>query len=180
MSNKIEKGEKDSKTEQDAQHSHMRPGESVETEKVPTQQADRGVIEHMRPGEGADKQQWKEGEPLPNADKAEIGTKFEKYSMDPNNENAQDKWPAFEQVGYDVHSEAGRKAGAQDVTDQLRKELPTAPATEGKESAYGTRYEVRSHLQGPNGKEGTLATVWQTDKGSENPRMITNWLEVHS
>lgn len=181
MSNKIEKSEKDSKTEQDAQHSHMRPGESVETEKAAEQQADRGVIEHMRPGEGTDGQQWKEGEPLPNADKAEVGTKFETYSMDPTNERAKNKWKAFEQVGYDVHSEAGRKAGAQDVTDQLHKELPTAPATKDRasESIYGQRLIVRSKLEGPNGKDGTLVTFWQYDIGSENPRMITNRLEVH-
>lgn len=33
-------------------------------------------------------------------------------------------------------------------------------------------------VTGPNGKSGKLVTIWQIDRGTSVPRMITNWLEV--
>ena len=62
---------------------------------------------------------------------------------------------------------------------QLPQQLLKTPATEGNVSLYGSRYEVRTRLRGPNGVEGTLVTVWQIDIGSDAPPLITNWLEVH-
>jgi hypothetical protein len=123
---------------------------------------------------------WKSGDPLPQADKAEINqSKFERYSMDPANENNNGKWKAFESLGFNVRSESGRKVAAQDVVAQLREKLPNSSATEGKTSPYGLRFVVRSELRGPNGKEGTLVSVWQVERGSKTPRIITNWLEVY-
>lgn len=125
---------------------------------------------------------WKPGNPLPNARKAKLHpAKFEKYSMHPAHptQATQPKWKAWEQVGYDVTSEAGRRAAAQEVISQLRKSLPHAPATLGKVTPHGLRLDVRIKIRGPNGKEGTLFTAWQQDKGSKVFRLITNWLEVH-
>jgi hypothetical protein len=59
-----------------------------------------------------------------------------------------------------------------------RSSSPPRPATAGKASDYGQRFEVRIPITGPKGN-GTLVTVWQIDKGSDAPRLITNWLEVH-
>lgn len=62
-------------------------------------------------------QNWNPGNPLPNAEDAEIDIrKFEQYSMDPNNPRNKGKWTAFAAIGYDVQSLNGRHAGAQDVT----------------------------------------------------------------
>jgi hypothetical protein len=44
---------------------------------------------------------------------------------------------------------------------------------------FGRRFEVDIPITGPNGRSGTLLTVWQFDKGSTTPRMITNLLKVH-
>jgi hypothetical protein len=96
--------------------------------------------------------------------------------MDPNNINAGGKYEAFQQIGYDVSTEAGRHASAADVMEQLRAQLENTPATMGKDTGFGQRYEVRVLIRGPSG-EGTLVTVWQVEGGI--PRLITNWLEVH-
>ena len=118
--------------------------------------------------------------PLSNEDKAQIDpAKFEKYSMDPNNPQNKGKWEAFQKLGYDVENEEGRAEATQDVMTQLREELPNYPAVLEKVTGYGPRFRVDIPIRGPNGSEGTLATIWQYDSGSTSPRMITNWLEVH-
>ncbi len=126
--------------------------------------------------------------PLNNGDEAQIDpAKFERYSMDPdnpNNRNKEDdpatgKWVAFVDLGYDVYTPEGRAAGAQDLMNQVRNELPDEPATFEKMTSHGPRYRVEIPVTGPNGKTGTLVTVWQYDDGSTEPRMITNWLKSH-
>ncbi len=120
---------------------------------------------------------WKKGEPLPRSSKAVIDrAKFEKYSMDPNNKGNGGKAIAFKKIGYDVETEAGRHVGTTNVVDQLESQLATTPAKKGKSTGFGDRFEVRVHIKGPSG-EGTLVTVWQIEGG--DPRLITNWLEVH-
>ncbi|MGZ7031954.1 MAG: eCIS core domain-containing protein [Thermoanaerobaculia bacterium] len=122
---------------------------------------------------------WKTGDPLPNASAAVIDmAKFTSYSMDPGNKGNQGKAVAFKQIGYPVDDEKGRQTAATEVVSQLRGALAKTPATSGKASDYGQRFEVRVPITGPKGA-GTLVTAWQVDKGGEVPRLITNWLEVH-
>jgi hypothetical protein len=131
---------------------------------------------------GADQAQtaashWKESDPLPHSDNAIIDkAKFEKYSMDPSNKGNGGKASAFKQIGYDIETEAGRQAGASDVVTQLKNQLKSTAAIKGKETGFGQRFEVRVQVKGPSG-QGTLVTVWQLERGE--PRLITNWLEVH-
>jgi len=109
----------------------------------------------------------------------EIDTrKFVEYSMNPNHPDNQGKWMAFATLGYDVQSIQGRNAAAQDVIAQLRQGFTTAPSTPGKTTTWGSRFEVRIRIKGLNAKEGTLVTNWQIDRGSNIPKLITNWLEV--
>jgi len=85
-------------------------------------------------------QNWNPGNPLPKAEDAQIDIrKFEQYSMDPNNLKNGGKWTAFAAIGYDVQSLEGRRAGAQDVINQLRAKLTNAPATTSEASIYGDR-----------------------------------------
>ena len=124
-------------------------------------------------------QDWNLGEPLPKAQDAEIDPrKFEEYSINPNNSGNQGKWMAFSAIGYDVQTTEGRNAAAYDVIKQLRSELANTPAIPGHTSIYGLRFQVRVRIRGLNGREGTLVTNWQIDRGKEIPRLITNWLEV--
>jgi RHS repeat-associated protein len=123
---------------------------------------------------------WKPGDPLPNAEYAQVDpAKFRDYSMNPNNPGNDGKWEAFESLGYDVSTDTGRARGAQDVIRQLFSQIRSAPASMGKVSTYGPRLEVDMFLRGPNGKMGTLKTSWQYDSGGDIPRLITNWLAVH-
>lgn len=117
---------------------------------------------------------------LPNSKKAEIDVeKFFHYSMDPSNIGNQNKWMAFQKIGYQVHAADSRWEAAQDVISQLKESLAEAPAIPGKNTQYGQRYKVFTSIIGPNGDTGTLITIWQIDKGNATPRLITNWLEVH-
>ena len=118
--------------------------------------------------------------PLKNAEQAQMDrAKFYKYSMDPNNPKSQGKWKAFEDVGYNVHTLEGRSKGAQDVMAQIEDQLPQSSAKFSGDSLFGTRYQVNIQITGPNGRTGTLVTTWQYDVGSDVPRLITNWLQVH-
>lgn len=115
---------------------------------------------------------------LPGAERAMIDRrKFTHYSMDPTADNA-GKWKAWPQVGYDIDKR--RDEAADDVRGQLRKQLPGAPIMDSEKSDYGPRYTTESPIDGPNGRRGTLVSIWQFDKGSDAPRMLTNWLEVHT
>jgi ketosteroid isomerase-like protein len=114
---------------------------------------------------------------LPNAAAAKIPeAKFLRYSMDPSANN-NGKWRAWRDLGYDI--EENRPAAADDVTQQLRDRLPTSPAEHPQQTAYGLRLTTGTEIRGPNGRRGTLRCVWQYDLGSDEPRLITNWLEVH-
>jgi len=123
---------------------------------------------------------WNSGEPLPNAQNVEIDPrKFEEYSMNPDNPANQEKWMAFEAVGYAVWDSSSRSLAARDVIRQLKQQLASTPASQGRNSIYGLRFEVQIAIQGPNGRQGSLQTVWQIDNGVEVPKLITNWLEVY-
>lgn len=118
--------------------------------------------------------------PLPNFAEAEIEPdKFYRYSMNPANIGSQNKWMAFAAIGYNVHHAESRWNAAQNVIQQLQASLPGAPATPGRSAQYGQRYQVCTQITGPNGKTGTLVTIWQIDRGKNEPRLITNWLEAH-
>jgi hypothetical protein len=132
------------------------------------------------PSPSVDHATWRTSDPLPQAPRALIDpAKFTHYAMDPNHPRNGGKWKAFEALGYDVRSEAGRQRAAQDVINQLRKQLVTTAATENKTTQYGRRFQVRAPIIGLNGEEGTLVTIWQFDVGSDVPRLVTHWLEVH-
>jgi hypothetical protein len=99
--------------------------------------------------------------------------------MDPGNPNNGGKWKAWLQLGYDVDDLTNRTAASDDVIRQVREQLESLPAQAGKETGFGRRFEVSVPITGPNGRTGTLFTVWQFDQGSTTPRMITNLLKVH-
>jgi hypothetical protein len=123
---------------------------------------------------------WNPGDPLPNAENAEIDRrKFAEYSMNPDNPNNQDKWLAFAALGYDVRTASSREFAAQSIIEPLRPAILTAPATPGKISPHGLRFKVSIAIQGLNQRRGLLVTVWQIDQNRDVPRLVTNWLEVY-
>ncbi len=122
----------------------------------------------------------KDSKTLPEYQDADIpSAKFEKFSLNPKHPKNEDKWKGFDALGYDVTTTEGRQKGAEDIISQLKAKLPDASAIEGHPTPYGTKFEVRIEIVGPNGKHGTLVTVWQIDIGQTAPKLITNWVEVH-
>jgi hypothetical protein len=124
-----------------------------------------------------------QGEDLPRLPDVELAAipdeKFTRYSMDPSNPNNGGKWAAWEKLGYDVHTQVGRAAAARDVVKQLRDQLPRTTATWNDETRWGARYNTATEIVGPDGTAGTLVAVWQLDRGTDPPRMITNWVKFH-
>ncbi len=120
--------------------------------------------------------EWKEGDPLPNADQALIDERrFMEYVLNPEHPGHahKNKWMAFEEIGYDVHTPDGRRKATEDITRQLVRQLNGAIAVPARTSDYGPRFEVEMPIAGPNGKWLTLRTIWQYDQGSIVPRLIT-------
>lgn len=97
--------------------------------------------------------------------------------MDPAANNG-GKWHAWVQLGYDMEDD--RDQAADDVTRQLRAQLPGAVPYEQTSVKYGRRCRTDVTVTGPNGRSGTLVCVWQYDHGSTKPRMLTHWVEVHA
>jgi hypothetical protein len=127
----------------------------------------------------ANVENWKPGDPLPNADTAQIDpAKFEKYSMNPTHPHNDGKWIAWDKLGYDVQSVAGRQSATADVMQQIRPQLTNAPASPGNISKFGTCYKMDLKIQGPNGRTAMLDTTWQVDHGVTAPKLTTNWAKI--
>ncbi len=51
--------------------------------------------------------------------------------------------------------------------------------SKAKETGFGPRYEVEGEVTAPDGRRPRVRTVWQVDKGTVAPRLITAYpLEV--
>jgi hypothetical protein len=46
-------------------------------------------------------------------------------------------------------------------------------ANAGKNSEFGTKYEVRASIIGPAGREAVIKTVWIVEAGDDRPRFVT-------
>ena len=100
--------------------------------------------------------------------------------MKPDNPQNQGKWMGFAMLGYPVETPEGREIAAKNVIKQLRNALPYVSALKGKNNAYGIRFKVTIKIKGFNTRTGDLTTIWQIDKNSTIPRLITNWVKVNN
>ncbi len=111
---------------------------------------------------------------MPNASKAITPVeKFTKYSLDYNNKNAVGKAEAYEKgLGY-------TKSNCKTLISQIHSAVSndSTKPFQISESEYGTKYKYRIYVTGPNGKTKNVIAVYQLDKGSKRPRLITNYLE---
>lgn len=99
--------------------------------------------------------------------------KFTKYSLDPDNPNSRGKAEAYERsLGY-------TRANATELRNKIHQAISTGSCKpyEVTQSEYGTKYKYRIPVTGPNGNTKNVIAVYQIDKGSKNPRMITNYVE---
>lgn len=110
---------------------------------------------------------------MPNCQKAVTPSeKFINYSLDPSNPNASGKAEAYEKgLGYNKGNAKGLISQIHDYVTSGKKPY------EVSQSEYGTKYKYRIPVTGPNGKTKNVIAVYQIDKGSSTPRLITNYLE---
>lgn len=112
---------------------------------------------------------------MPNSDKAITPKeKFDKYSLDYSNPNQKGKAEAYEKgLGYTTAN-----------SDSLVKQIHEAVSKniispyENSKTIYGKKYKYRIPVKGPNGKTKYVIAVYQIDKGSKIPRLVTNYLEA--
>ena len=111
---------------------------------------------------------------MPNHSKATTPIeKFVNYSLDYNNPNAVGKAEAYERaLGY-------TKSNAQGLVSQIHNAVTsgTAKPYQVSEIEYGIKYKYRISVTGPNGKTKNVIAVYQIDKGSSTPRLVTNYVE---
>lgn len=99
--------------------------------------------------------------------------KFINYSLNPNNPNAKGKAEAYERaLGFNRNN-------AQDLIRQIEgavKNESVSPISISK-TEFGAKYKYRIPVKGENGQIKNVIAVYQIDKGSQIPRMITNYVE---
>ncbi len=111
---------------------------------------------------------------MPNYDKSTTPIeKFRDYSLNPGNPNNHGKAEAYKRgLGFD-------KSNAEDLRSQIHNAIISGKYRPyGTETdQYGIRYKYRVPVKGPNGKTKNVIAVYQIDKGKENSRMVTNYLD---
>lgn len=71
----------------------------------------------------------------------------------------------FSRLGY---TQTGWRTLERDLRRTLT--LDTARVTA---SRYGTKYEIRSRITGPNSQTADIVTIWIVRKGEDFPRFVT-------
>ena len=99
--------------------------------------------------------------------------KFIDYSLDYDNPNSRGKAEAYEKaLGFN-------KSNADVLIEQIDSAVrsgsvsPIAIA----ETEFGTKYKYRIPVKGANGQIKNVMAVYQIDKETQIPRMITNFVE---
>ena len=112
---------------------------------------------------------------MPNYSKIETPIeKFIEYSLNYDNPNAKGKAEAYEKgLGY-------TKNNAIELQEKIHNAVSFGKIApyDISETEYGTKYKFRISITGPNGKTKNVIAVYQIDKGSTNPRLITNYVEA--
>ncbi len=104
---------------------------------------------------------------LPNAERAFIATdKLEKYLLNIEHERGGSKAQLLIEFGY-------RRESPQRLAADIRRFHLLADIQLIRESDYGTRYEISELIETPNGRKLRVRTIWQVDKGTDFPRLIT-------
>jgi hypothetical protein len=109
---------------------------------------------------------WLSTMQLPNCALAVITQeKLIDYLLNTGHKRGGAKARLLEQFGYMVQNWRQLEG---DIRSGLETEVDVVRTTE-----YGTRYEIRMTLQTPVGVPLTVRTIWQTDSGTDVPRLIT-------
>lgn len=111
---------------------------------------------------------------MPNSHSAKTPIeKFTSYSLNPSNANSKGKAEAYARaLGYTMKN-------AKELRDKIHSAVASGHVRpyEVSQSEYGTKYKYRILITGPNGKTKNVIAVYQIDRSSSTPRMITNYVE---
>lgn len=104
---------------------------------------------------------------LPNHENARIDPrKLRDYALNPEHNSGKYKAVFFQQMGYTPEN-------WQQLERDLRAQHLLQYASEGKPSPFGSKYIITAPLQGPNGVERQVTTVWIIRAGENFPRLVT-------
>ena len=104
---------------------------------------------------------------LPNSDRAVIDTaKLRDYLLSTSHPVGRFKARLFESLGYSADN-------WERLETDIRAIIVTAEARPMEKTEYGTKYEVRGTITGPNGRSAGVLTVWIVLTGEDVPRFIT-------
>jgi hypothetical protein len=79
---------------------------------------------------------------------------------------ADDKSKFLAMAGY-------TRDGWQVLERDLREQILSMEAEEVERVKYGTVYEIRGNLQGPNGRILTVITIWMAEIATEQTKFVT-------
>jgi len=104
---------------------------------------------------------------LPGGDRAVIEpAKIRDYLLSAAHPVGRFKAAFFASLGYDDE-------GWDRLRDDLLDVAAGDSAVPGGPSAYGTKYEVRASLTGPNGRSAEIVSVWIVLHAERVPRFVT-------
>lgn len=104
---------------------------------------------------------------LPHADKAVVGReKIVDYLLNPEHRIGASKANFFIKFGFSVDKWEA-------LAEALRVHGQTNEVKRMRETGFGPRYEVEGTLKTPDGREPIVRSVWQLDKGTVAPTLIT-------
>ena len=104
---------------------------------------------------------------IPNRDRAIIEqTKITEYLLNTQHKRGGSKAKMLLRFGYSLEN-------WRQLESDLRQFHVNSDVDIVKETAYGVRYEVRAALITPTSEQLFVRTVWQIDKGTDLPRLIT-------
>lgn len=104
---------------------------------------------------------------LPNSEYAVIASdKITTYLLNTAHKRGGTKARLLTQFGYSTEN-------WQQLETDIRLYHLSAEVDKVKQSAYGTRYEIRAPIRTPKGRTLMIRTIWQIDQGTDFPRLIT-------
>ena len=108
---------------------------------------------------------------MPNAENAVIASeKLRNYLLNPDHRRGGSKAKLLLSMGF--QEDQWRQLDA-----ALREQHLTADAEESEENDYGTCYAIVAELTGPDRRTIPFRSIWQIDRGTDYPRLITIYQE---
>jgi len=104
---------------------------------------------------------------IPNAASAIIASdQLRDYLLNPQHRRGGSKAKLLLSFGY-------RRESYARLAEDLRRYHLSRDYDLLEETEYGRRYEIVGPIDAPDGRDLILRSIWQTDTGTEQPRLIT-------